>query len=62
MPKDRAAVVTTTVIAIVVNALGAWLHGEPVTLTDVRAQIEDLLRDEFADIKREAAGERFLAD
>jgi hypothetical protein len=62
MPKDRAAVVSTTVIAIVVNALRAWLHGEPVTLTAVRAQIENLLRDEFADIKREAAGERFLSD
>jgi hypothetical protein len=60
--RDRAHAAAGTIIAIVVDALRAWLHGESVTLANVHAQIAHILRDEFDDIKREVAGERFLAD
>ena len=52
-PQDRAAVVTRNIRR---------------TLTDIAddaeqdQQIESLLRDEFAEIKREATSERTLAD
>jgi len=60
--RDRAAVVAITIISIIVDALRGWLHGEPADLAGVRTQIESLLRDEFADIKREVAGEREIHD
>jgi hypothetical protein len=60
--RDRAAVVTTAVLAIVVEALRAWLYHGDGSLADARAAIEDILRDEFADIKREVSSEHTLAD
>jgi hypothetical protein len=60
--RDRAYAAAGTIIAIVVDALRQWLHGEPVSLTDVRGQVAAVLRDEFAEIKREAAGERDIID
>jgi hypothetical protein len=56
--RDRAAVVATAIIAIVVDGLREWLHGDPICLADIRMRVSDCLRDEFADIKREVAGER----
>ncbi len=56
--RDRANVIATTIISIIVDALRDWLHGDPADLASVRAQIESLLRDEFHDIRREIAGER----
>ena len=55
---DRAFGVTTTIIGIVTDALRQWLRGDPADLAGVHRQIEKLLRDEFDDVKREAAGER----
>jgi hypothetical protein len=56
--RDRAAVVATAILAIVVDALRQWLRGEAVDLTDVRGYVESLIRDDYDDIKREIAGER----
>jgi hypothetical protein len=61
-PRDRAWLVSGTILGIVTDALRDWWHGEPVTLADVRGYIASVLRDEFDDIHREAAGERSLAD
>jgi hypothetical protein len=60
--RDRANVIATVIISIIVDALRDWLHGEAADLAGVRSQIESLLRDEFTDIKREAAGEREIHD
>jgi hypothetical protein len=61
MAKDRAAAVTTTVLAIISSALREWMlrGGGP---TDVRAQVETFLRGEFADLAREVRGERDGSD
>ena len=61
-PRDRAYAAAGTIIAIVVDALRHWLHGEPVTLTGVRAAIENTLRDEFDDLARQVRGEREIPD
>ena len=48
---DRAAVVTTAVLATICNALRDWIdRGAAAGLADVRAEIEALLREEFADV------------
>jgi hypothetical protein len=60
--RDRASIIITTVFGLVTDALRDWAHREPVDLSGVRAQAEAFLRDEIDDIKREVAGERFLAD
>ena len=61
--SDRSAAVSVTIIAIVTDALRQWLRGDSAAgLGGVRAQVESLLRDEFADIKREAAADRTLSD
>jgi hypothetical protein len=56
--RDRAAIVTTTILAIVVDALRQWLRGSSGALTDVHTQIENVIRDEFADLARQARSER----
>jgi hypothetical protein len=57
--QDRAAKVTVTILAIVTDALRLWLRGNPgSSLADVRTQIENTLRDEFADAAYFARGER----
>ena len=38
--RDRAAVVATAILAIVVDALRQWLRGEAVDLTDVRGYVD----------------------
>jgi hypothetical protein len=57
-PRGRATAVSVTILALFVDALRQWLRGEALRPADVRGQIEDLLREEFHDIQREAAGER----
>ncbi len=52
-PPDRASRVTPTILAIIGEALRAWFRGDPVAWPDVREQVENLLRDEFADERRE---------
>ena len=59
--RDRAAVVTTTILATVVDALREWVRGS-VNVTDLRAQVEDVLRAEFDDLAHQVRGERFLID
>jgi hypothetical protein len=51
MASDRAHVVATSIVAILADALRAWLRDD-VSCRDVRAHIEALLRDEFDDIAR----------
>ena len=57
MPQDRAAAATTTVLAIISDALLAWLHRKPVTLEDARAHVESFLRDEFSDVAKQTMNE-----
>jgi len=49
---DRAAIVTTTILHIVQEALRAWLYRHDTDAVSVRAKIEFVLRDEFADVAR----------
>ena len=61
--QDRAAVVATNIIAVVVDALRNWLRGGLTgSLADTHTQIETLLRDEFADLARRVRGERDVLD
>jgi hypothetical protein len=60
--QDRAAVVTTTIRAIIVETFRAWLRGEPLSLRTMLDEIERVLRDEFADCAREARGEYQLGN
>jgi hypothetical protein len=53
MAADRAAITTVTILGIVRRALGAT--GD---LASARAEIEDVLRDEFHDVEREIAFDR----
>ena len=53
MIGDRAEAVTTTSLQIVVSSSAPRL---------LRHQIEDLLRDEFRDVRREAVGDRELGE
>lgn len=56
MSADRAAVTTTAILQIVRVVLHAWLdHGRAPVVA--RAAIEDLLRDEFADVANTAVSE-----
>ena len=61
--RDRAAVVATAIIHIVVTALRSCLHGErPDAIPAARVEIEALLRNEFDEIARQARDETRLAD
>ena len=51
--RDRAAVTTTAILQIVRKALLAWLDGGQRNMAGTRAEIQTLLRDEFADVARE---------
>ena len=56
--QDRAAAVTTPVLAIVCHALRDWIdQDDAADLADVRAEIETLLREEFADVARTTLSE-----
>lgn len=55
--QDRAAAVTTTVIAI-----SRRLPCDGASLALVRAEIEAVLRDEFSDIKRQTLNDIRLND
>jgi hypothetical protein len=46
--RDRAAVATTAILQIVRKALLAWLNGGQCNMASTRAEIQALLRDEFA--------------
>jgi hypothetical protein len=52
-PQDRAAVITTAVIALIFRS---------PTPRDLRLQIETLLREEFADAVRQALADTRLLD
>jgi len=56
--QDRAAAITTTILAIVVDALRRRLRRESVSMADVRVQIEETLRDEFFDERRQGIADR----
>jgi hypothetical protein len=61
--RDRAAVVATAIIHIVVTALRSCLHGEwPDAIAAARAKIEALLREEFDEISRKTRDEIRLVD
>jgi len=60
--RDRAAIATTTIVAILTEAWRSWLRGEDVSFAAVRNQVEKSLRDEFADCAREARAEHKLID
>jgi hypothetical protein len=60
--KDRAAVVTTTILQVIETSLRALLRGEPAGASALRAQVEATLRDEFADNTRAALNEIPLPD
>jgi len=62
VPKDRAAVVTTAILQVVVSALRQWLNERGVGLSAVRVEVENILREEFADVARVARDERELPD
>ena len=50
--RDRAAIVTTAILRIVQEALRAWLYRGDAAMPSARAEIEAVLRDEFADVAR----------
>ena len=50
---DRAAAVTTAILQALRKALLAWLDGNHPDMAGTRAEIQSLLRDEFADVARE---------
>ncbi len=52
-PTDRAAAIATAVLRIIADTL----QGQ-----ELRQQIENALRDEIADIERQAAADRPTAD
>jgi hypothetical protein len=60
--QDRAAVDTTAIIQRIADALRRWLRGDPVDFAEVRAAIEGVLRDEFADTQRTTRDEIRLND
>jgi hypothetical protein len=61
-PPDRAAVAATAIASIVTEALRAWLRGGPSSLPAARKEIENYLRDEFADNTRQARSDYELRD
>jgi hypothetical protein len=50
--RDRAAVTATAILQIIRRALVAWLDRDHADFAAVRAEIETVLRDEFADVAR----------
>jgi hypothetical protein len=56
--QDRAAITTTTVIQLIEQALLVWFERDDVNLAAARAAIEMLLREEFADVQRQAIADR----
>ena len=56
--NDRAAVATTAVLQIVRDVLVVWTHHERADFAGARTAIETLLRDDYADIERQAAADR----
>jgi hypothetical protein len=62
MRQDRAARATTAIIAILTDAWRNWFHGDGVSFTAVRDEIEGYLRDEFSDCAHQARSEYELID
>lgn len=52
--QDRAAVVTTAIIQIIVTALRTRLDNSNASLASVRPEVEAILRQEFFENAREA--------
>lgn len=48
--RDRAAIVTTTLLQIVLSP--------SLPTSELRRRVEDLIRDEIADVERQAAADR----
>jgi hypothetical protein len=59
---DRAANVATTIAGIYARAMRARLSGDGLAIACARVEAEELLREEFHDIKREAIAEIRLND
>jgi hypothetical protein len=57
-PRDRAYTIADVVIGLVTDALRDFANDEPVDLQAVRRRAIAFVRDEIADVRREAAGER----
>ena len=55
--RDRAGIVATTVLGIVRRALLGWFDRYPTNLAATHAEIETLLREEFADVARQTLTE-----
>jgi len=55
--RDRAAVVASAILEIVRDALAAWARRDHVDLAATRAEIEQILREEFDDAVREATSD-----
>jgi hypothetical protein len=55
--QDRAAAVTTAVLAIIRHALIDWLDRGNADFASARGAVEQLLRDEFSDIARTTLNE-----
>ena len=56
--NDRAAAATTAVLQIVRDVLVVWTHHERADFAGARIAIEMLLRDDFADVERQAEADR----
>ena len=54
---DRAGVATAAILQIVRMGLLLWIDGGRPDMTSVRAEIQNLLRDEFADVARVTVSE-----
>lgn len=55
--RDRAVVVTTAILQVVRETLIAWLRHDHADTAAMRADIEEILRDEFADAERHAVSD-----
>jgi hypothetical protein len=60
--RDRAAVVTPTLLRIFAAAFRRWHAGDQGALTDMRAEIESTLRDEFHDVARQTLNDIRIDD
>ena len=60
--RDRAAVVTTAIIQIVVSALRRRNAGDLAALASMRAEIAATLREEFAEVEQQVLNEIRLND
>jgi hypothetical protein len=60
--RDRAVIIANTILQIIRRILLDWLHHGRADMASSRAEIEDILRDEYLDIERQAAADRIECD